>query len=221
MPDGYDYKYDCLQDPYVYSGTTILKNKFNIKNQEELSLLERRITETKILTQNNVRSELPKGNFDLKHLQAIHKFLFSEIYEWAGEIRTAGFIIKGQSIFCFAPRIEPYANTIFTKMNCENFSQMDTQQCAEKMAYYLSEINALHPFREGNGRATRLFFELFAYKHGWQLSLFKMPHDLLTEAMIESMNGSLTSLSKLLKNHLKRKDENEQQTFIITFRRFE
>ena len=57
-------------------------------------------------------------------------------------------------------------------MKRENFSEMDVTECAEKMSYYLSEVNALHPFREGNGRVTRLFFEALADRHGWRLSFF-------------------------------------------------
>ena len=207
VPDDYAYKYDCLQDPYVYPGTTVLKNKFDIRDLELLSTLERRISETKVLMQNRIDSEFAKGGFDLQHLQSIHRHLFGEIYDWAGEIRTAGYISKEHSIFCFAPMIESYANAIFSKMNRENFSQMDARQFSEKIAFYLSEVNALHPFREGNGRATRLFFEALGDKHGWELSLFKIPHNELIAAMIESMNGSLVPLTKLLEKHLKRKNE--------------
>ena len=207
MSDKYDYEYDSLQDPYVYPGTTVLKNKLDIRDREILLTLERQISETKILMQNRADSEFLKGNFDLKHLQAIHRYLFGELYDWAGEIRTGGFICKGESVFCFAPMIESYASGIFGKMRRENFSQMNKAECAEKLAYYLSEVNALHPFREGNGRSTRLFFEALAGKHGWQLSLFKMPHEALIKAIIESMNGSLLPLIQLLKIHLKRKDE--------------
>ncbi len=157
MSDEYDYKYDCLEDPYVYPGTRVLRNKIGIRRQELLSDMERQITETKILMAPHVNPDILKGNFDQKHLQAIHKYLFGDIYDWAGELRKQGFISKGQSIFCYAPMIESYARGIFSKMQCENFSQMSVKQCAEKMAYYLSEVNALHPFREGNGRATRLF----------------------------------------------------------------
>ena len=85
--------------------------------------------------------------------------------------------------------IESYARGIFSKMQRENFSEMEVKQCACRLAYYLSEVNALHPFREGNGRSTRLFFQIFADKHGWTLSFEKISHVTLVEAMIESMNG--------------------------------
>lgn len=183
MSDEYDYKYDSLEDPYVYPGTQILRNKFGIKHQDLLSELESQITDSKFVKSKQSDDDIPTGNFDLKHLQAVHKYLFGELYDWAGEIRKQGFISKGQSVFCFAPMIESYARGIFGKMQRENFSEMDVKRCACRLAYYLSEVNALHPFREGNGRSTRLFFQIFADKHGWNLSFEKISHVALVEAV--------------------------------------
>ena len=202
MSDEYDYEYDSLEDPHVYPGTRILRNKFGIKHQDLLSELESQITDSKFVKSKQSDDDIPTGNFDLKHLQAVHKYLFGELYDWAGEIRQQGFISKGQSVFCFAPMIESYARGIFSKMN---FTEMDVKQCACKLAYFLSEVNALHPFREGNGRSTRLFFQIFANEHGWNLSFEKISHVALVEAMIESMNGSLVPLSELLEKCLSRR----------------
>lgn len=105
MSDEYDYKYDSLEDPYVYLGTRILRNKFGIKHQDLLSELESQITDSKFVKSKQSDDDIPTGNFDLKHLQAVHKYLFGELYDWAGEIRQQGFISKGQSVFCFAPMI--------------------------------------------------------------------------------------------------------------------
>lgn len=200
--DEYDYKYDALEDPYVYPGTRILRNKFGIKHQDLLSELESQITDSKFVKSKQSDDDIPTGNFDLKHLQAVHKYLFGELYDWAGEIRQQGFINKGQ---CCAPMIESYARGIFSKMQQENFAEMDVKQCACKLAYYLSEVNELHPFREGHGRSTRLFFQIFADKHRWNLSFEKISHVALVEAMIESMNGSVVPLSELLEKCLSRR----------------
>ena len=200
MSDEYDYKYDSLEDPHVYPGTRILRNKFGIKHQDLLSELESQITDSKFVKSKQSDDDIPTGNFDLKHLQAVHKYLFGELYDWAGEIRQQGFISKGQSVFCFAPMIESYARGIFSKMQRENFAEMDVKQCACKLAYYLSEVNALHPFR-----STRLFFQIFANEHGWNLSFEKISHVALVDAMIESMNGSLVPLSELLEKCLSRR----------------
>lgn len=209
MTDAEDYKYDCKADPYVYPGTSILKNKFDLKDQKLLSTLERQITQTKVLLLSRANSKILNGDFNLKHLCEIHKYLFGDIYDWAGEIRKDGFICKGESIFCYAPLIESYADSIFSKMRLDPFSKMSRSECAQKMAYYLSEVNALHPFREGNGRATRLFFEALAFKHGWQLSLFKIPHKKLQKAMIDSMNKSVAPLSELLMLYISRIDDSQ------------
>ena len=83
----YNYKYDCIVDPYTYSGTAILRNKFNIRDSSVLSKVERRITEAKLVLLQT--RQLPRGHYDLKHLQAMHKYLFGDIYDWAGEIREA------------------------------------------------------------------------------------------------------------------------------------
>ena len=188
----YTYKYDCIVDPYTYSGTAILRNKFNIRDSSVLSKVERRITEAKLVLLQT--RQLPRGHYDLKHLQAMHKYLFGDIYDWAGEIRSAGFISKGQSIFCHSDFIVPYAQSLFSWMHREDFKGMTTEQCAKRMAFYLSEVNALHPFREGNGRTTRLFFDSFAKVNGWDLGIAQIPHDEFVAAMIESMNSSLERL---------------------------
>ena len=81
-------------------------------------------------------------------------------------------------------------------MHREDFKGMTKEQCAKRMAFYLSEVNALliHPFREGNGRTTRLFFDSFAKANGWNLGIAQILHDEFVAAMIESMNSSLERL---------------------------
>ena len=93
MFDKYEYKYDSLEDPYVYPGTRILRNKFGIKHQDLLSELESQITNSKFVKSKQGDDDIPTGNFDLKHLQAVHQYLFGELYDWAGEIHKQGFII--------------------------------------------------------------------------------------------------------------------------------
>ena len=196
MRDEYDYKYDSITDPYTYPDSTVLRNKLNIRDSDILNKVERRITEAKlVLLETN---QIPKGHFDLNHLQAMHKYLFGDIYEWAGEIRSAGFISKGKSIFCHSDFIVPYAQSLFNRMHQENFKSMSHEACAKRMAFYLSEVNAIHPFREGNGRTTRLFFESFAKANGWNLCISQIPHQIFVEGMIESMSGPLDKLENAL-----------------------
>lgn len=195
----YDYVYDSA-DPYVYKGTTVLVNKFGILNTDVLSRVERKITgvEAARLAENPI-----DGDFDLMHLQAIHKKLFGEIYEWAGCIREHGFISKGNSLFCAAEHIVPYSTSLFANLHREKLLQeLDRDTFASRMAYYLAEINALHPFREGNGRAQRVFANQLARKAGWNLNLLNVTADELCKAYIASMNDT-HDLEVLLKATVK------------------
>jgi cell filamentation protein len=191
----YDYCYDS-DDPYVYEGTNTLVNRFGLIDSRELSQAERAITgvATAYLEANPIR-----GNYDLDHLKAIHRKLFEEIYGWAGRTRKKGFISKGSSLFCAAEYIEPYAVDLFQKLKTEKYLQdLDLETFAERMAFYIAEINALHPFREGNGRTQRIFINQLARQAGWELNLSAVSPDALLDAMIASMTDT-SPLVKLLR----------------------
>jgi cell filamentation protein len=86
-------------DPYVYPGTSILRNRLGITDPDFLDKQER------VLVALRIRRNVPRGNFDLKHLRAIHRHLFQDIYDWAGELRTVE-ISKGRQQFQFRKFIE-------------------------------------------------------------------------------------------------------------------
>lgn len=191
----YDYVYDA-DDPYVYAGTKVLVNKLGLHDFDELWDAERAITGV-------AAAELEEspifGNFDLAHLQAIHRALFSEIYEWAGNIREKGFISKGNSLFCAAEFIVPYSDDLFKKLKDENYLRdLKRDEFIERMAFYISEINALHPFREGNGRTQRIFANQLARQAGWNLNFTAIEPERLCDAYIASMTDD-SDLVALLK----------------------
>lgn len=157
-----------MSDPYVYPGTTILKNKLNIKDNKELNIKERGLTASRI--EEFSRKELPK-EFNFEYLKSIHKYIFQDIYEWAGEIRK-GDIAKGNSLFCKAVHIEVYASDIFRNLKREDYFKNieDKKALSQKLAETFSDINALHPFREGNGRTQREFIRNLARYNGYELS---------------------------------------------------
>ena len=86
-------------DPYVYAGTSVLRNLLGIRDPQELEKVERQLVRERPL------EDIPKGDFDLRHLKAIHHHLFQDVYEWAGKIRTVE-ISKGESQFQFRQYIE-------------------------------------------------------------------------------------------------------------------
>lgn len=180
----YDYKYDS-DDPYVYPDTEVLINKLGLLRQEELWEAERAISG---VAAAELEEHPIDGRFDLAHLQAIHKMLFEDIYEWAGMIREKGFISKGGSLFCAAEYIVPYYDDLFGKLKSENYLRgMDRDDFIKRLAFYISEINALHPFREGNGRTQRIFANQLARQAGWELNFKNVNPERLCEAYIVSM----------------------------------
>lgn len=150
----YEYEGD---DFYFYPNTEVLMNRFNIRDFEKLQEIERDYSAARIaiLSKNPFR-----GVLDFKYLQRIHRLIFSDIYSWAGRIRGGQFFSKGETEFCRAPMIYTYAENIFSKLRNEKWLRgLPREEFIERFAYYMVEINTLHPFREGNGRTQRVFFE--------------------------------------------------------------
>ena len=125
-----------------------LENKLGITDSAQLAREEERISKTRALElfETNFLSSLAPGTFDA--LSKIHAFLFSDIYEFAGKIRTVN-IAKGN--FRFAPLM--YLNAALE--NIEKMPQSTFDEIVEKYV----EMNVAHPFREGNGRATRIWLD--------------------------------------------------------------
>lgn len=151
-------------DPYVYPDTATLINKFGIKDAEKLSHLEGELFALKSL------EPLPSGNLDYAHLKAIHYHFFNDFYEWAGQERTVD-IAKQDSYFGNVNYIEKELNKLFKKLKEDNYLQnLSQQEFCKKLSYYFNEINAAHPFREGNGRSLRAFSDLLGEQAGYCLN---------------------------------------------------
>lgn len=151
--------YDVGSDPYLDPGTGILRNLLGIATQDELEKAEADVSYIVLIGPPD--STIP-GNFDLLHLQAVHKALFGSLYEWAGELRTVE-LSKGHTRFAHVPYIADSARRLFRELHSENLLRdLGEARFIERPAYYYSEINVLHPFREGNGRTQRAFFTLLA-----------------------------------------------------------
>ena len=126
----------------------ILENRLNITDSAELACDEERISKKKAaeLFEKGILNNLPVGKFST--LQAIHKFLFEDIYDFAGEIRTVN-LAKGN--FRFAP-------LIYLQAALDNIDKMPQSTFNEIIEKYV-EMNIAHPFREGNGRSTRIWLD--------------------------------------------------------------
>lgn len=187
-------------DPYSYPGTDVLRNKPGIRDADKLSDYEHRKTTIASLVQ---REQPIHGNFDLAHLQAIHGDLFKDVYEWAGQLRTVS-KAKGGSAFAQPDLIESYANsTVFKDLKKENYLKgMGAEKFAGRLAHHAAEINALHPFREGNGRATRQFLEELARQAGYKLDYSGINARTWNDASRDSFHGSLAPLEKIFRENI-------------------
>ena len=182
-------KYGTEQDPACYSGTNILINKLEIRDADELANVEKVLTELRVaLFEPNFSS------FDLAALQSIHCYLFQDIYPWAGQLRSVD-ISKGNTRFCSTNYIEKESNKLLQKLAKENYlNNLPLSVFVEKIADYYCELNVIHPFREGNGRTQRIFFELISLNAGYELKWSNIEKDEWINANIAGYIGDLFPL---------------------------
>ena len=150
-------------DPYLYPGTNVLKNQRGLTDPEHLERFEARRTHQRIA---ELIDNALSGGFDLAHLKAIHRYIFQDVYEWAGQFRTVN-ISKGGHLFGLADFLESSLQQVLLKLAAENhLVGLDIDAFAGRAAYFLGELNAAHPFREGNGRTQREFLRELGLKAG-------------------------------------------------------
>lgn len=178
---------------YGYPDSETLINKLNIRDPEKLCEAERRLT---MLRLNDLLERPISGKFDLKHLQDIHYYIFQDIYAWAGKIRTVD--IAKSNMFCKVQFISGQAQEIFGSLKEERYlAGLSRSEFVKKAAYYFSEINALHPFREGNGRAQREFVRELALQQGHVLHFSRVGTQEMLEASKESFLCKYGKMEKL------------------------
>ncbi len=180
-----------MQDPYLIPGTNILINKFGIQDAEKLQDLESAIYYLRATDQ------LPNGDFDYSHLKNIHHHLFGKLYDWAGQERTID-IIKGHSHFARKEFIEKELNKVFMKLKEDkHLTELNHINFCKKLSFYFNEINAAHPFRDGNGRSLRAFFDLLSNKAGYKLEWEKIDAKAYIQANISGFNGDYEPMEKM------------------------
>ena len=186
--------YESKNSVYCYEGTNTLVNKLNIKDSIALENYETSVVGLKLMALNK---EGITGNFDVKHFISIHKFLFEDIYPFAGLFRTEN-IAKDYFQFAEWEYIESELTRLLNELKNENFLLgLSKDEMAKRLAYYWAELNVLHPFREGNGRTTREFLRQLALKSHYILNLQNVDSKALFDASIKSIIDT-SELEKLL-----------------------
>lgn len=209
MDNKYKYTYERTAD-YCYKGTDVLINKLNITNEEDLFNAERELVTLRTYELN----EKPlKGDFDFKYLKDIHKYLFQDVYRWAGDIRNCN--IAKQDLFCLTEHIETFGTDVFSQLQREKyFIDYDNETTIDKLVELFANINALHPFREGNGRSQRVFIESLAKINGIYLDLTNVSKMNMIIASHESINGNYEKLKEMFKENSHILSEEEKLKYI-------
>lgn len=180
---------------YCYPGTNVLINKLDIRSEEELFNAERKLAMARV---HELFNAPVKGSFDLEHLKEIHRHIFQDLYSWAGESREIN-IAKGSAFFGNAPYLDSYLTSILSKLaNDKYLIGMDYNKRIFELAYYLGEINATHPFREGNGRTQRAFIRTLGNVAGVDIKFSEIPNERIIETSISSYYGDSAPQESML-----------------------
>lgn len=142
--------YDVINSRYTYKGTDILVNKLDIMDKNKLDRYEKKMVAFKLATINEV--EFP-NKFDEKRLKFIHSYLFCDVYDFAGMYRLEN-IIKENFVFSQYEYIEENLKNIMKDINVENLKNLSYEEFIKKISYYMTELNVIHPFREGNRQSN-------------------------------------------------------------------
>ena len=189
-------------DPYVYPGSTVLRNLLGKTTQSELGAVEYLLTFDR-------RVELDRnpitGPFDSERLKETHRRLFQDIYDWAGKVRTVE-ISKAGSAFHQAARIPTAAEQTFDWMRQTRLLDpaVDDESFVVDAADLMEKLNYIHPFREGNGRTQRAFLDQVAAVSGKTLSWRNVsPADQLRAAVNSFNDASGEPFQSVIKHALR------------------
>lgn len=167
-------------DPYQYPDSSVLSNIPGIKDADTLEKFEQRMS---TIRADEVAAHIISQPVNLAMWQIIHRILFQDVYEWAGEIRSVQ-LAKGDTVFAHPPYIEAEAERIFKGLAEDNLFEANQETFVSRIAYYFGELNTLHPFREGNGRTQKMLFDEIAKRAGYIINWSLIDADALLKAAI-------------------------------------
>ena len=178
------------RDPYVYPGTNVLINKDDIRDPVELERFER------ALAAQRLREGLPDITLTPKGYCSLHYHLFQDVYAWAGKRRTVD-IAKGNDMFCLAVHVERELQRRMEMIRAEKgLRGLNAIKFAERMAEHVSELNAIHAFREGNGRTMRAFIVVAGRQAGHKVAVQRIDKDAWMAASKASFRNGDTTLMR-------------------------
>lgn len=182
-----------MKDPYI-DENGVLKNKLGITNDEELKEAEKDIAFVKLIGVEELEKETVNANL----LKDIHKYLFNDIYDWAGEYRTVPIykeevVLPGLSLEYAQPKdIEKRLEQEFENLNSIEWSNKKIDELSLQLTKSLARIWRVHPFRDGNTRTVLTFANVFSKMKGFNLDISNILDNLSRK---EDENGRITQYS--------------------------
>lgn len=191
-----------------YENSDIPINKLEIHDSELLHEIEAELLLVAYEHFHNALNESTR--FDEPYFREIHRYLFTKLYEWAGDYRTVN-ISKAQSMFCPYLHLDTFSEKLFSELKNENYLRNFEdpnlkEQFAERLGYYTCELIVLHPFNEGNGRALRLFIDMIVTYNGYEYIDYSstLTDNGYISASIDCMEADCTQMTKIILNGLKK-----------------
>jgi len=180
-----------IQSIYYYQDTEVYINKLGIKDPDILLSVENDLTYQRL---SELHVNPITGRFGVVHLLKIHKYIFQDLYPFAGKIREET-IWKGDTQFCESRFISVNLNLLFSKFKADKFFVgLNIEDFSVISASFLGELNMIHPFREGNGRAIREYFRCLALKCGYSVDWSLIDKDKHLNAFIYAVDKDTSRL---------------------------
>ncbi|TMR15478.1 cell filamentation protein Fic [Nonomuraea turkmeniaca] len=181
-------------DPYVDPASGVLRNRLCIADAQRLCEVDAGLTRAALA---DLDTRILPGGYDLAHLRCFHREIFGDLYPWAGDIRVVG--IARSDPFCLPQHIEAYSADVFDALAKERYLRgLSRDRFIDRLTHYFAEVNAIHPFREGNGRTQRAFFRQLGREAGWFIDWSSLDPDSNAHASKASLRGDNGPLRTLL-----------------------
>lgn len=187
---------DWERDPYLFPDVPVLRNKLGLKDADKLDRKER------LLVTQRIMEGAPGGTFDLAHLQRIHRHLFQDVYDWAGEVRSVE-ITKGGHTFQFSESIPTGMTYVHRRLAEANFLRgLSANGFAAEAGHIMGDVNYVHPFREGNGRTQLEYLKQLAGQAGHEIDLTVLDREpgRWIEASRASQDGDYVPMAHMIRS---------------------
>lgn len=204
MPYSKYNRRDYVRSKYIYEDVDVLVNFLGIKDQKILERFEADVTYQRQLMLE--KEDYVKGRFSKTHLKNIHRFIFQDVYPFAGHFRTESVFKVTNGVrtdFCRSEHIVSQLDELLTNLRNEDYLiGISFGDFILRLAHYMNELNLIHPFPEGNGRSIREYIRELALKSNYKIHWSRLNKDELLDAMIRAANGDLSRLEKCLRKSI-------------------